>query len=174
MDKIIRFAAYIASAAQLVFVVSLVPSTYGWDTATAQSNTAASQDSWDPQRILKTETFVRPPANVERIIMAPRTIPEAYEATVRDDRTMHDREPQPADGFDDGGGQDRRLGQGGEGCAGRGEQVALVAQAIAIPVPVPGVLSSRAVSIRSPPPCPNPCCARPPRRCWIGTAPACR
>lgn len=31
MDKIIRFAAYIASAAQLVFVVSLVPSTYGWD-----------------------------------------------------------------------------------------------------------------------------------------------
>lgn len=43
-------------------------------TAVAQSNAAVTQqDAWDPQRILKTETFVRPPANVERIIMSPRT-----------------------------------------------------------------------------------------------------
>ena len=41
--------------------------------AGAQSNNAVTQqDAWDPQRILKAETFVRPPGNVERIIMAPR------------------------------------------------------------------------------------------------------
>jgi dipeptidyl aminopeptidase/acylaminoacyl peptidase len=40
--------------------------------AVAQSNNVTQQDSWDPQRILKAETFVRPPANIERIIMAPR------------------------------------------------------------------------------------------------------
>jgi dipeptidyl aminopeptidase/acylaminoacyl peptidase len=36
----------------------------------AQNNTA--QGSWDPQQILRAETFVKPPANVERMIMAPR------------------------------------------------------------------------------------------------------
>ena len=35
--------------------------------ATAQNNAA-----WNPQEILKTEKFVKPPANVERIIMTPR------------------------------------------------------------------------------------------------------
>ena len=29
------------------------------------------QQVWDPQQILRTETYVRPPAVVERIIMAP-------------------------------------------------------------------------------------------------------
>jgi dipeptidyl aminopeptidase/acylaminoacyl peptidase len=38
----------------------------------ASNNAVAQQDAWDPQRILKAETFVRPPANIERIIMAPR------------------------------------------------------------------------------------------------------
>ena len=33
----------------------------------------APSRSWNPQEVLKTETFVRPPANVERMIMAPRT-----------------------------------------------------------------------------------------------------
>src|SRR3954465_11356423 len=42
-------------------------------TALAQTNNAVTQqDAWDPQRILKAETFVRPPANIERIIMTPR------------------------------------------------------------------------------------------------------
>ena len=40
--------------------------------AAAQSNNVTQQDAWDAQRILKAETFVRPPANIERIIMAPR------------------------------------------------------------------------------------------------------
>jgi dipeptidyl aminopeptidase/acylaminoacyl peptidase len=42
--------------------------------AGAQANNAAvtQQDAWNPERILKAETFVRPPANIERIIMAPR------------------------------------------------------------------------------------------------------
>jgi dipeptidyl aminopeptidase/acylaminoacyl peptidase len=33
---------------------------------------AAPQD-WNPQQTLRTETYVKPPANIERIIMAPRT-----------------------------------------------------------------------------------------------------
>jgi dipeptidyl aminopeptidase/acylaminoacyl peptidase len=33
---------------------------------------AASAAAWDPQAVLRTETFVKPPAVVERIIMAPR------------------------------------------------------------------------------------------------------
>jgi dipeptidyl aminopeptidase/acylaminoacyl peptidase len=43
--------------------------------AGAQSNNAqaAPQGAWDPQKILTTETYVRPPAVIERIIMAPRT-----------------------------------------------------------------------------------------------------
>jgi dipeptidyl aminopeptidase/acylaminoacyl peptidase len=35
-------------------------------------NTATSGSSWDPQQILRTETYVKPPAVIERIIMAPR------------------------------------------------------------------------------------------------------
>ena len=43
-------------------------------TAGAQSNSnAPQQGAWNPSQILKSETFVNPPANVERIIMAPRT-----------------------------------------------------------------------------------------------------
>jgi dipeptidyl aminopeptidase/acylaminoacyl peptidase len=39
----------------------------------AQSNaTVARQDAWNPQQILKAETYVNPPADVERIIKAPR------------------------------------------------------------------------------------------------------
>jgi dipeptidyl aminopeptidase/acylaminoacyl peptidase len=42
-------------------------------TAAGQSaNAVTQQDAWDPQRILKTETYVRPRAAIERIIMAPR------------------------------------------------------------------------------------------------------
>ena len=33
---------------------------------------SAENTSWNPQEILKTEKFVKPPANVERMIMAPR------------------------------------------------------------------------------------------------------
>jgi len=32
-----------------------------------------AQQGWDPQQILRTETFVKPPANVEHMIMTPRT-----------------------------------------------------------------------------------------------------
>lgn len=37
---------------------------------TAQQAPAAT--GWDPQQILRTESFVKPPANIERMIMAPR------------------------------------------------------------------------------------------------------
>jgi dipeptidyl aminopeptidase/acylaminoacyl peptidase len=40
--------------------------------AGAQSNQQQAQP-WNPQQILRTETYVRPPAVVERIILAPRT-----------------------------------------------------------------------------------------------------
>ncbi len=42
--------------------------------ASAQTNGTFTKPAggWDPQAILKTETFVRPPADVERIILAPR------------------------------------------------------------------------------------------------------
>jgi len=33
----------------------------------------AAPQNWNPQQILRTETYVKPPADVERIIMAPRT-----------------------------------------------------------------------------------------------------
>ena len=33
----------------------------------------AATQGWNPQQILRTETYVKPPADVERIIMAPRT-----------------------------------------------------------------------------------------------------
>ncbi|HYW32825.1 MAG TPA: prolyl oligopeptidase family serine peptidase [Gemmatimonas sp.] len=40
----------------------------------AQSGGAQNGDkAWDPQEILRAETFVKPPANVERMVMAPRT-----------------------------------------------------------------------------------------------------
>lgn len=37
------------------------------------TRTVGAQNGWDPNQILKTEGWVRPPANVERIILAPRT-----------------------------------------------------------------------------------------------------
>ena len=37
------------------------------------SQTTPAQQAWNPQAILRTETFVRPPAAVEKIILAPRT-----------------------------------------------------------------------------------------------------
>ena len=33
---------------------------------------APAANGWDPQQILRTEAFVKPPANIERMIMAPR------------------------------------------------------------------------------------------------------
>ncbi|MEP6493367.1 MAG: prolyl oligopeptidase family serine peptidase [bacterium] len=59
----VRFAA--AATATLVFVVMPLGAQNAAQTATSQN--------WNPQQILRTETYVHPPADVERIIMAPRT-----------------------------------------------------------------------------------------------------
>ena len=40
--------------------------------AAATNAGAAAEKGWDPQQILRTERFVKPPANVERMIMTPR------------------------------------------------------------------------------------------------------
>jgi dipeptidyl aminopeptidase/acylaminoacyl peptidase len=52
----------VAVLACLAFVAPLAP-----------AQIAAPQQGWNPQEILQTETYVRPPAVVERIIMTPRT-----------------------------------------------------------------------------------------------------
>src|SRR5579859_8239272 len=39
----------------------------------AAQNAVQQGAGWDPQQILRTETYVRPPAEIERIILAPRT-----------------------------------------------------------------------------------------------------
>ena len=38
----------------------------------AQENSAGTSRPWDPQQILRTEGYVRPPADLERMILAPR------------------------------------------------------------------------------------------------------
>lgn len=48
-----------------------------YSTAVAQNSqnaqgTSGASANWDPQQILRTETYVKPPAVIERIIMAPR------------------------------------------------------------------------------------------------------
>ena len=51
-----------------VFVLALATSAF------AQENAATTADGrpWDPQSILRAERYVRPPANLERMILAPR------------------------------------------------------------------------------------------------------
>lgn len=56
-----RFSIAAASFSAAVFFMPC--------SAQAQGN---SNDSWDPQKILRTESFVKPPANIERIVLAPR------------------------------------------------------------------------------------------------------
>src|SRR3954468_6501084 len=57
-----KFAAVVVA---LAFALPL----YAQNSAT---QTPAAQQGWNPQQILRTETYVKPPAEVERIIMAPR------------------------------------------------------------------------------------------------------
>ena len=49
----------------IAFLISLL----AIDSAAAQN---VEQQAWNPQEILRTETYVKPPAVIERIIMAPR------------------------------------------------------------------------------------------------------
>ena len=41
-------------------------------TGVAFATASAQGNAWNPQEILKTEAYVKPPANIERMIMAPR------------------------------------------------------------------------------------------------------
>ena len=41
-------------------------------TGVAVATASAQANAWNPQEILKTEAYVKPPANIERMIMAPR------------------------------------------------------------------------------------------------------
>ena len=62
-----KSAAYLAS---LLFVLASPLATVAGQNGAA--TTSQGDGSWDPQKILRTETFVKPPAEVERMIMAPR------------------------------------------------------------------------------------------------------
>ena len=56
-----RWPVRVFAAAAFVFVLPL-----------GAQNNAATTSGWNPQQVLRTETYVKPPADVERIIMAPR------------------------------------------------------------------------------------------------------
>jgi dipeptidyl aminopeptidase/acylaminoacyl peptidase len=84
-----RWPARLLATAAFVFVLPLG----------AQNNaTSASvtQQGWNPQQVLRTETYVKPPADVERIIMAPRV--DISFTTPSPDRKWFLRSP----GFDRG------------------------------------------------------------------------
>lgn len=55
--------------------LGLVPALTATSTAFAQGNTQAANagsNGWNPQEALRAERFIKPPANIERMIMAPR------------------------------------------------------------------------------------------------------
>jgi len=56
-----RWPVRLAAAAALAIALPL-----------GAQNNAATTTGWNPQQVLRTETYVKPPADVERIIMAPR------------------------------------------------------------------------------------------------------
>jgi len=63
-----RAAAFLAPAARLSSIA--VAAFISVQPLAAQGNSAGA---WNPQEILKTEAYVRPPADVEKLIMTPRT-----------------------------------------------------------------------------------------------------
>lgn len=72
MSRSLRTAGSVACTLGLL---SLVASPVHAQNAAAPAQSAPAQNasSWNPQEVLRTETFVKPPADVERMIMAPRT-----------------------------------------------------------------------------------------------------
>jgi hypothetical protein len=60
-----RNPATLALAAAIVFAPQL-------SAQNASPAAPTTSSTWDPQQILRTETYVKPPAVIERIIMAPR------------------------------------------------------------------------------------------------------
>ncbi|MFN8861670.1 MAG: S9 family peptidase [Gemmatimonadaceae bacterium] len=50
----------------------VLPCALGLASPLSAQNAAPAAPGWDPQQILRTERFVKPPANLERMIMAPR------------------------------------------------------------------------------------------------------
>ena len=57
----------------VAFTLLSWPALAGAQSSNAAQGAAQAPGSWNPQEVLRTETFVRPPANVERMIMTPRT-----------------------------------------------------------------------------------------------------
>lgn len=49
-----------------------LPLAIGMASPLTAQNAAPAVEGWDPQQILRTERFVKPPVNIERMIMAPR------------------------------------------------------------------------------------------------------
>ena len=66
-----QVARYLLAGSALTAPVILVPAAGAQSSQNGQGTVV--QQGWDPQQILRTETYVKPPAVIERIVMAPRT-----------------------------------------------------------------------------------------------------
>ncbi|MCC7004247.1 MAG: prolyl oligopeptidase family serine peptidase [Gemmatimonadaceae bacterium] len=62
-----------ASAARVTFTTTLAATAILASLPSVQTLAAQQNGAWDPQAVIKAESYVKPPAVLERIVMAPRT-----------------------------------------------------------------------------------------------------
>ena len=62
-----------ASAARVTFTTTLAATAILASLPSVQPLAAQQNGTWDPQAVIKAESYVKPPAVLERIVMAPRT-----------------------------------------------------------------------------------------------------
>jgi dipeptidyl aminopeptidase/acylaminoacyl peptidase len=62
-----------ASAARVTFTTTLAATAILASLPSVQTLAAQQNGAWDPQAVIKAESYVKPPAALERIVMAPRT-----------------------------------------------------------------------------------------------------
>ncbi len=72
MIRVSPRASFAVALALRVTPALLLPVAAVAQTGTQSSGTGAAANGWNPQEVLRTERFVKPPANIERMIMAPR------------------------------------------------------------------------------------------------------
>ena len=62
-----------AAAARVTFTTTLAATAMLASFAAVHTLAAQQTGAWDPQAVIKAESYVKPPAVLERIVMAPRT-----------------------------------------------------------------------------------------------------
>lgn len=75
--SVTEFCMSIPSLSRLTLLSVLLTAAPFWapaaqQPAAPQASSASNGSDWDPQRILRTESYVKPPANLERMVLAPR------------------------------------------------------------------------------------------------------